>query len=63
MNETFFLEITVMIELKLYMNGHWIVPYKVDIFFMWIGHPRWPPLQDLVFNIIGKRIKDFSYTL
>ena len=32
MNETFFLEITVMIELKLYMNGHWVVPYKVGIF-------------------------------
>ena len=28
---------------------HWIVPYNF-FFFMWIGNPRWLPMQDLHFN-------------
>jgi hypothetical protein len=49
MNKSFFLETTIIIQPKLYMNGHWMVHYKVGI-FMWIWYPRWPSPQPLVFN-------------
>ena len=38
-----------MIEPKLYMNGHWMVPLE-QTFVMWIRNPTWPPLKDLVFS-------------
>ena len=41
-------------------NCTWMVPYNVGIFIR-IGNPRWPPVQDLIFNkgFYGKMNKSF----
>ena len=43
----FFSETTWTIETKLPRNDYWKVLYKVCVFFMPIGNPRWPPPQDI----------------
>lgn len=65
MSKSSLLESTTMIEPKMYMNVPWMMPYKVEIVFMWIRNSRWLPLQDLIFNIgpDGKIDKAFSYRL
>jgi hypothetical protein len=47
MAKCFFSETTWTIETKLPRNDHWRVIYKVSVFFMPIGNPRWPPPQDI----------------
>jgi hypothetical protein len=44
-SKRFFSETTWTIETKLPRNDHWKVLYKVSVFFMPIGNPRWPPPQ------------------
>lgn len=39
-----FSEIKELIECKLYMNNHWILPFKILI-FMWNGNTRWLPQE------------------
>lgn len=34
MNKSMFLETTKLIESKLNMNGHWMIPCKVGIFYV-----------------------------
>jgi hypothetical protein len=46
-SNAFFSEITNIIKAKLYMNVHWMVLYKVSVFFMPIENSRWPPPQDI----------------
>ena len=43
----FFSETTWIIETKLPRNDHWKILYKVCVFFMPIGNPRWQPPQDI----------------
>jgi hypothetical protein len=65
MSKSSFLETTTMVEPKLYRNVPWMMPYKVEIVFMWIRNSRWLPPQDLIFNIGPDRKinKAFSHTL
>jgi hypothetical protein len=50
MNNIFYFEATNMIEPKLYINDHCMGPYKVA-FETWMWYSRWPPTEDLGFNI------------
>jgi hypothetical protein len=34
--------------LEQYMNSHCLVAFNV--FFVWIRNPKWPPLQDNIWN-------------
>jgi hypothetical protein len=42
-SKRFFSETTWIIETKLPRNDHWKVLYKMCVFLMPIGNPRWPP--------------------
>jgi hypothetical protein len=55
-SKRFFSETTWTIETKLPRNDHWKVLYKVYVFFMPIGNPRWLPPQVIVLtqNHMGK---------
>lgn len=43
--QIFFLESTNMIKPKLYINGQWMVTYKVG-FYIWIRNHRWVSTQN-----------------
>lgn len=45
---SFFMKISIL-ELKLYMNSHWMVCYKVGM-FMWIRNLRWIPMHELIYS-------------
>ena len=45
-SKRFFSKATWTIETKLPRNDHWKVLYTI-MFFMPIGNPRWPPLQEI----------------
>jgi hypothetical protein len=51
----FFSKTRNLTEPKMCMNSHWIVHYKISI-FMWIGNPRWPPMQKFRNGPYGKNI-------
>ena len=46
--QCFFLGTTCHTEIA---YGHWVVPYKVRFFFIWIGNPRLSSLQYFAFSL------------
>ena len=65
--KSFFLEITNIIEPKLFINGHWMVPYKAGIFMLSGLITNMTVKTELDFNIgsnsIGKWIKSFVFEI